>query len=170
MMRAHHLILGYRGTLNNELITSILQLTESKLKEMQLPFRKKKAIVNILIECLQNTLYHSEHTEEDRKHGNHCIFLLGKRDGHFFIQIGNYVSTENVVHLKAKLDYMGTLQADEIHKLYMEVLDKGHISEKGGAGLGILRVMKDSGGNVKYDFFTVEAGRSFFSMEVQVNE
>lgn len=29
--------------------------------------------------------------------------------------------------------------------MYLEVLDNGSISEKGGAGLGILRVMKDSG-------------------------
>lgn len=87
-MKTHHLIFGYRGNLTNELITSILQLADSKLKELKAPFKKKKAIINILIECLQNILYHSEASQDTDFQGHQCIFLLGKTDEKFFIQIG----------------------------------------------------------------------------------
>lgn len=167
-MRTHHLIFGYRGTLTNELITSILQLADVKLKELKAPFKKKKAIINILIECLQNILYHSEATQEAGLLGPQCIFLLGKTDEKFFIQIGNYVQNGVKSLLKSKLDYMNTLQQDEIHNLYLEVLDKGQISEKGGAGLGILRILKDSGQQVDYEFFPVDDASSFFCMEINV--
>lgn len=169
MMRSHHLIFGYRGTLTNELITSLLQLSDSKLKELQTPFRKKKSIINILIECLQNILYHSETFQDGIFSGHHCLFLLGKREQDYFIQIGNYVENTHMEALKSKLDYFNTLNSDQIHRLYLEVLEKGHLSEKGGAGLGILRVMKDSGSKIEYTFEPVDESKSFYGMEIKIN-
>jgi hypothetical protein len=170
MMRAHHLIFGYRGTLTNDLITSLLQLSDSKLKELKTPFKRKKSIINILIECLQNILYHSEAFQDGIYNGHHCLFLLGKREEDFFIQIGNFIENKQVADLKSKIDYLNTLESKEIHRMYLEVLDKGAISEKGGAGLGILRVMKDSGSKIEYAFQDVDAGRSFYCMEIVVRE
>lgn len=168
-MRSHQLIFGYRGAMSNELITSILQLTETKLKEMEVPFKKKKAIVNILIECLQNILYHSDKSAVDEDVASPCIFLIGKRDGEIFVQIGNFVKKHLVSELKAKLEYFNSLDAEEIHNLYMEVLDRGQISDKGGAGLGILRVIKDSGNQIIHDFLVVEPEKIFFSMEIKIS-
>jgi hypothetical protein len=170
LMRAHHLIFGYRGTLSNELITSILNLSEIKLKDLQTPFKKKKSIINILIECLQNILYHSETFSDGLFSGHHCIFLIGKREGEFFIQIGNYVEKSQVPDLKAKLDYVNSLQPEGVHSLYLEILDKGQISAKGGAGLGILRVVKDSGKQIKYEFQPIDNQKAFFCMEIKVDE
>lgn len=169
MMRNHHLIFGYRGAMSNELITSILQLTETKLKEMDLPFKKKKSIINILIECLQNILYHSDKSAVDQEVQSPCIFLIGRREDEIFIQIGNYIQHQVVKELKAKLEYLNSLAPEELHHLYMEVLDKGQISDKGGAGLGILRVIKDSGNQIAFDFMKVESDRTFFSMEIKIS-
>jgi len=170
LMRAHHLIFGYRGTLSNELITSILNLSETKLKDLQTPFKKKKSIINILIECLQNILYHSETFSDGVFSGHHCIFLIGKREGEFFIQIGNYIEKGQVTNLKAKLDYVNSLQPEEVHRLYLEILDKGQISAKGGAGLGILRVVKDSKREIEYDFQSIDTQKAFFCMEIKIDE
>jgi hypothetical protein len=109
MMRTHHLIFGYRGTLTNDLITSLLQLSDSKLKELKTPFRKKKSIINILIECLQNILYHSESFHDGLFSGHHCLFLLGKRESDYFIQIGNFIDNTQMTDLRSKLDYLNTL-------------------------------------------------------------
>jgi hypothetical protein len=169
MMRERQLIFGYRGAMSNELITSILQLIETKLKEMHLPFKKKKAIINILIECLQNILYHSDKSAVDLDVSSPCIFLIGKREGEFFIQIGNFIQNGLVKELKAKLEYLNSLDAEALHNLYMEVLDNGQISEKGGAGLGILRVIKDSGNQIAFDFMNIESNKVFFSMEIKIS-
>ena len=170
MMRSHHLIFGYRGTLSNELITSILNLSDTKLKDLQTPFKKKKSIVNILIECLQNILYHSETFSDGMFSGHHCIFLIGKREEEFFIQVGNYIDVNQVPDLRTKLEYVNSLRRDEVHKLYLEILDKGNISDKGGAGLGILRVVKDSGHQIGFDFQTIDNHKSFFCMEIKISE
>lgn len=170
MMRTHHLIFGYRGTLTNELITSILQLSESKLKELHVSFRKKKSIINILIECLQNVLYHSNEWDENGLIGKHCIFLIGNRNGEYFVQLGNFIENPQIEALKAKLEYLNTLQKPEVHQLYLDVLEKGQLSEKGGAGLGILRIMKDSGQKIDFAFQKVDANRSFYCMEIKIGD
>jgi hypothetical protein len=170
MMRNHQLIFGYRGTLNNELITSILNLSETKLKDLKTPFKKKKSIINILIECLQNILYHSETFSEEFFSGHHCIFLIGRREAEFFIQIGNYIAPRQIPDLKSKLEYVNSLEKEQVHSLYLEILDKGEISNKGGAGLGILRVLKDSGSKLDFNFQEIEENRSFFSMEIKVKD
>lgn len=165
MMGTRHLIFGYKGTLTNELVTAILQLSDTKLKELKASFKIKKAVINILIECLQNVLYHAESTESG---GNHCIFLLGQTNDRIYVRIGNYVQKENESHLKSRLDSMNALEAEEIHNRYLEVLDQGQISAKGGAGLGILRILKDSGQPVSYEFHPVDDSKSFFCLEVNV--
>ena len=170
MMRTHHLIFGYRGTLTNDLITSLLQLSDSKLKELKTPFRKKKSIINILIECLQNILYHSETFHDGLFSGHHCLFLLGKRESDYFIQIGNFIDNTQMTDLRSKLDYLNTLDSKQIHKMYLEVLENGTISDKGGAGLGILRVMKDSGSKIQYAVQSIDKTRSFYCMEIVISE
>jgi hypothetical protein len=72
--------------------------------------------------------------------------------------------------LRSKLDYLNTLDSKQIHKMYLEVLDNGSISDKGGAGLGILRVMKDSGSKIQYAFQSVDKTRSFYCMEIVISE
>lgn len=170
MMRTHHLIFGYRGSLTNELISSILHLSESKLKDLATPFKKKKSIINIMIECLQNILYHGESLEENGVNGHQCIFLMGRRANEYFIQFGNYIDNGQVSELKTKLNYLNSLDQQDIHQLYLEILDKGEISDKGGAGLGILRVIKDSGKNIDFAFHPLDSKRTFYCMEIKVSD
>lgn len=167
-MGVRHLIFGYKGTLTNELVTAILQLSDAKLKELKASFKLKKSVVNILIECLQNVLYHSETAGEHANAGSHCIFLLGKTEDRVYIRIGNYIRIAQQDYLKTRLDSMNSLGQEEIHNLYLDVLDQGQISPKGGAGLGLLRILKDSGQPVTYEFHPVDDSKSFFCLEVNV--
>jgi hypothetical protein len=68
------------------------------------------------------------------------------------------------------LEYVNSLEKEQVHSLYLEILDKGEISNKGGAGLGILRVLKDSGSKLDFNFQEIEENRSFFSMEIKVKD
>jgi hypothetical protein len=169
MMRSHHLIFGYRGFLTNELIASILTLTESKLRDLPGPFKKKKSIINIIIEGLQNILYHGEAVEENGVLGHHCIFLMGQRTNEYFIQFGNFISNSHVSALSKKLSYFNSLKQDQVQKLYLDILEKGEITDKGGAGLGILRVIRDSGRTMDFSFVPVDERQSFFCMEIKIS-
>ncbi len=169
MMRTHHLIFGYRGFLTNDLISSILTLTESRLKDLPAPFKKKKSIINIIIEGLQNILYHGESVEENGIMGHHCIFLMGQRTNEYFIQFGNFISNSEVAALRSKLSYFNSLKQEQVQQLYLDILDKGDVSDKGGAGLGILRVIRDSDRTMDFTFIPVDERQSFYCMEIKIS-
>ena len=51
------ILLSFKGVVTPDLLTSILQIIESKLTEMEEEPKIKRKVFNVLVECLQN-LYH----------------------------------------------------------------------------------------------------------------
>lgn len=165
MMQQNHLIVSYNGSLDGELIAALLQLSDAKLKEQQLATRKKKNIINILIECLQNIFYHSESEIASLKE---CILMLGRDNDSYYIYTGNYLRTEKALQLKTKLDKINPLSKEELHELYLATLDSGQLSAKGGAGLGMLRIIRESGQKLEYTIHPANAEYSFFSLQIKI--
>ncbi|HRP59180.1 MAG TPA: DUF6272 family protein, partial [Vicingus sp.] len=62
MMEDGNIMLSFKGEVTSDLLTSILQIMESKMETLDEPPKIKKKVYNILVECLQN-LYH--HIDED---------------------------------------------------------------------------------------------------------
>jgi hypothetical protein len=56
-MEQDSIMLSFKGNVTSELLTSILQIMESKMEKLNEPNRIKKKVYNILVEELQN-LYH----------------------------------------------------------------------------------------------------------------
>ena len=170
-MGNHQLIFGYRGSLSNDLVSALIQMADSKLKELETPFRKKKAIINILIEGLQNSLFHSIEGQKSLGNGHICLFLLGKREGEYFIRIGNFIESSKKEVLSAKIDKLNSMDAEQIQQTYLDVLDQGALSDKGGAGLGFLRIIRDSGNKIAYSFEPADDNQQmFYSMEILVSD
>lgn len=167
-MGNHQLIFGYRGSLSNDLISALIQLVDSKLKELEAPFRQKKSVINILIEGLQNSLFHA--IENHNQKHQECVFLLNRKGKSFVIRIGNYISADKESILKKKIEELNQLDADQIQQKYLDVLDHGQLSDKGGAGLGFLRMIRDSGNKIGYSFDAPDGEQVFYSIEILVSE
>jgi len=163
-MGNHHLIFGYRGTLSNDLISAIIQLADSKLKELEAPFRQKKSVINIMIEGLQNSLFHAIETGTEKSH--ECVFLLSRKEKDFLIRMGNFIESIKEQELRNKIDELNSLDSDEIQQRYLDVLDHGQLSDKGGAGLGFLRMLRDSGNPIGYSFEASNGKQVFYSIDV----
>lgn len=168
-MKDRNSILSYSGSLNGELIASLLQLVENKLKEEGISRKPKRNLINILIECLQNIFYHSERIEDERSEKGHCLFVLGKEADAYFIRAGNYIQNNKVPSLQGKLQKIEPMSSTELHSYYLEVLDRGEISPKGGAGLGVIKIYREANQNVEYDFEEIDKDYTFFSMQVVVD-
>ena len=59
-MEESNIMLSFKGEVTSDLLTSILQIMESKMEVLDEPPKIKKKVYNILVECLQN-LYHHMH-------------------------------------------------------------------------------------------------------------
>lgn len=167
-MERNNIMLSFKGDITSELLTSILQIMESKLENLQEEPKIKKKVYNVLVECLQNLYHHMDEQQSSSSHIRAAIFMIGKVDSQYNIITGNYIVNNNVSPLKAKLDHINTLNKDELKDYYKQVLDNGMMSDKGGGGLGMIDIARKTGQKLNYNFMPVNDQLSFFTLNIKI--
>lgn len=166
-MHDDEIILSFNGGFTSDLLTSLIQVAESKLEKINTEPKIKKKILNVLVECLQN-VYH--HLDEDSVHhiDNSAILMIGREKDDYVIMTGNHLATDKVENLKQRIDTINLMSKDEIKELYRDILNNEQISDKGGAGLGMVDMVRKSGQKLDYDFTLVNETHSFYSLKVRI--
>lgn len=168
-MQSKNIVLAYKGNVSEEIFNSLLQMAESKLGKIELSSKLRKKVFNILVEILQNIFHHFDGNDVDNQELLSILFLLSKNESEYQIITGNHILLSKVDDLKAKIDAINALTETELKSVYRNTLYKGGISDKGGAGLGILDIARRSGEKIKYNFKKVNDNYSFFSLEVKIS-
>ena len=57
-MEESNILLSFKGEITSDLLTSILQIMESKLENFAEKSKTKKKVYHVLVECLQNLYHH----------------------------------------------------------------------------------------------------------------
>ncbi|MDB4533351.1 SiaB family protein kinase [Vicingaceae bacterium] len=168
-MEKGNIMLSFKGEVTSDLLTSILQIMESKMETLEEPPKIKKKVYNILVECLQN-LYH--HLDDDdfktRINEKSALFMIRKMDGEYSIMTGNFIASENVEMMQGRLDRINEMDKDQLKVYYKEVLNNGEMSAKGGGGLGMIDIARKSGKKLEYNFDRIDDEYSFFSLNIKV--
>ena len=127
-MERNNIMLSFKGDITSELLTSILQIMESKLDNLQEEPKIKKKVYNVLVECLQNLYHHMDEVAPEQNDViRSAIFMIGKLDNQYNIVTGNYIKKENVEGLKKRLEDINLLSKEELKEYYKEVLNNGEI-------------------------------------------
>ncbi len=170
-MERNNILLSFKGDITSELLTSILQIMESKMDNMQEEPKTKKKVYNVLVECLQNLYHHMDDAAADvgEKHRS-AIFMIGKADFKYNIITGNYILNENVSGLKKRLDDVNALSREELKDYYKQILNNGEMSLKGGGGLGMIDIARKTGEKLGYDFMPIDDKLSFFSLNIKISQ
>ena len=168
-MEKGKIILSFKGEVTSSLLSSILQMLESKLDRIGEEPRVKKKVYNVLIECLQNLYHHNDGAIKDSFNFDKrsSIFLLGKDENSVYrIITGNYILNKNVGQFKQHLEKINSLNKEELKSLYLETLSNDEFSEKGGGGLGMIDIARKSGHKLDFEFINVDEEYAFFTMIV----
>jgi hypothetical protein len=168
-MEKGNIMLSFKGEVTSDLLTSILQIMESKMETLEEPPKIKKKVYNILVECLQN-LYH--HLDDDdfktKTNEKSALFMIRKLDGEYSIMTGNFIASENVEMMQGRLDKINLMDKAALKVYYKEVLNNGEMSAKGGGGLGMIDIARKSGKKLEYNFDRIDDEYSFFSLNIKV--
>ena len=170
-MEESNILLSFKGEITSDLLTSILQIMESKLDNFEEKSRTKKKVYNVLVECLQNLYHHVDEVTavDDRtKRARTAIFMIGKDDENYNIMTGNYILSENIDPLTTKMDKVNSMSVDELKILYKEILNNDQYSAKGGGGLGLVDIARRTGQKLGYSFKEIDDEYSFFSLDIKV--
>jgi Family of unknown function (DUF6272) len=148
-----NLALLYDGSINDDITDKIIALSEYNITHYKELKKSKKRVSFLMAECFQNIIRHGEKMQVDKVRGGEPGFFLTRNfDNAFFITSGNIIKNERIVKLKGQLDKLNKLSRDEIKELFRKVLEDGEISDKGGAGLGLIDMARRSGQKFDYIF------------------
>jgi len=158
------ILLVHKGDFSHESILSILNIIQKNLREEIKKSGAFRKIYHILVELIQNIGRHC-YKEEGIKEG---IFLLGKTGSNFIINTGNYIENDKVKGLKEKLDSLAKLDEAELKAIYRKTLVEGRLSDKGGAGIGMIDIFKTSQAPLQYAFTPFDEKKTFYAVSVTV--
>lgn len=159
------IILFYQGRFDTKSTKSVLHLAERNINSMLEDPAIKRKVFNVLVECLQNVIKHGERIEDpDPSKLNTPVLMIGREDQHYIIASGNAMFTKNIESLKSRIDKINNLDKEGLKDLYKQIMRNNDVSEKGGAGLGLVDMARKSGGQLDYHFDTIDQQFTFFTL------
>lgn len=169
-VREQNIILVYEGEFTQEITKSVLAMAERNMDSMGEESGIKRKVFNVMVECLQNVVKHSEEQASPRTSTNAAIFLLGKNDDSYVIASGNPVSNDIILPLKEKLDKINNLDKEGLKQLYKDIIkNESGLTDKGGAGLGFVDMARKSGHELEFSFEELDDKSSFFCLKTTVS-
>ena len=171
-MEDENIILSFKGSFSEELLTSILHIVESKMDSMGVPNPKKKRVFNVLVECFQNLYHHIEIFGEEealKKQQKSALIMVKYQNEKFTITTGNFLTQEGIPELKEKLDQINTMDREDLRDLYRTKLEQDGRTEKGTAGLGLIDIARKSKNKLEYEIIDVTESIGFFCLNVVID-
>jgi len=157
----------YRGFFTHNITKKILSLADLNIQK-SVPFSTiQKRIYYIMVEGLQNISRHQDELSEgnDKYPG---IFAIQKQKNRYYVTTGNLVLNARIPDLKQKINKINSLDKEELKKFHKDILKSGVISDKGGAGLGLIEMARKSGNKLVSSFELINEEYSYFYLQTQV--
>ena len=165
IMSENKILLTYHGEFTDEITNALLQMVKRDTRQNNTEIAIRKKIYKIMVECLENICRHADVAEKGSKK---AIFLLAKKDEHYFITTGNFIYEKEADGLMKKLDSINAMDKNQLREKYREVIKSVNVTEKGDIGLGLIDIAIKSENKLDYDFKPVEDNISFYMLEVKI--
>ncbi|MEN8247436.1 MAG: SiaB family protein kinase [Bacteroidota bacterium] len=167
----NNIMLVYEGEVTQEVTKAFTSLTQKRLEgdeETNLPIKKR--VYHVMVECLQNIGKHCDHIDSGLpvSPGNGIFMVIKTSDG-FNVITGNPIANTKVEGIREMLDKVNVMNREEIKAYYKEKILASRISEKGGAGLGFIDIVKKTGNRIDYHFVKINDKTSFFIVKTHIN-
>lgn len=160
-MKTNEISLVYEGEVTQEITKTFTSLTEKSLSKSAESNAVQKKVFNVMVECLQNISKHADSlTDEDEERRG--IVMVSKGDDSYNIITGNIIKNERVAGLQESLELINSLDKAGLSTLFKQQIKESTISEKGGAGLGLIDIAKKTGSKLTYQFKELNEQVSFF--------
>ena len=159
--------LVYEGEFNHQITKMFTSMAERDMDKTNEEKTVKRRVFHVMVECLQNMTKHSGEFGEDSRIGS-GMFIVGKKDEAYYIITANRVENDKIDDLKNSIDGLNKLNKEELTALYKKQIKDGTLSEKGGAGLGLIDIARKTGQKLDYQFIPLDNEYYFFLLKIKV--
>jgi hypothetical protein len=164
-MMKEHLLFVYRGVVTTENCVPLLMLLEKEMENSEFGFVGRKRLFMFVLESLQNVSKHSIESQ----HAHMSLVVYSKTDSGYTVTTGNVLPTSSLKDLKVKLEEINDIDTKDIRNVYRQMLSSAELTDKGGAGLGLIEMAKKSGNKLDYDFVELDKEFSYFILSKTVD-
>jgi hypothetical protein len=161
-MKTNEINLVYEGEVTQEITKTFTSLTEKSLAKSAESNQVQRKVFNVMVECLQNISKHADSMNEEGEEERRGIVMVSKSADSYSIITGNIIKNEKIAVLQSNLEQVNALNKDGLSDLYKKQIKEGRISDKGGAGLGLIDIAKKTGSKLSYQFKSLSENLSFF--------
>lgn len=165
-MQDENFILSYKGQVGFVQINSLLKIIEDRLQTAETNPRTRKKVYNIATECYQNLSHHLE--KHSQKIGTKGLAIFEAYEDKYVIATGNYVFKESEMKIREKIDYINSLDKEQLRDYHRKMLANENFSDKGTAGLGFIDIARKTEGNIRYEFHHLNNDLAFFTLRVEI--
>lgn len=167
-LSAPHILYFYQGIIDETITDKLTEVAEKHFQENETPLERRKKFMLIMVECVQNVFHHQLKPKDGVAFFESGILVTYNDDYNYRIVSGNYVKKDVVENLKSRIDDLNLMSAEQLRTYYQEALSKAELSEKGGAGLGILDMARKSRMPLEYQFLSIDNEYSFFNLAISI--
>jgi hypothetical protein len=153
VLQKDDLCLSYSGVFSDTMTDKIIDLSSVYLEQNPELNSLRKRTSFLVTECFQNVVRHgssSNSTQSDSL--SFGSFLIRFRENKCFIASKNEVPHAQVDNLQQKIQEINSHDKNELKALYKNILTEGRVSEKGGAGLGLIEMARKTDNKLHYCF------------------
>lgn len=165
------ILLSHEGQLEFDAINDMLNHLKFKLNELEPEMNIRRRIYSIMVECLENIYKHacSKKNEFFANETPKPKFEIKITGSEYLLQSSNLVSKSDKDLITKRIELINTLNRRELSRYYKEKISVASISDKGGAGLGLIEIARNSN-RIQYDFKQVSSESWYFELSAFVEK
>ena len=167
---AKEIIIAFEGNVTHQVMKAVTSVVEDKLDEDDEGEAIQRKVYHIMVECLQNINRHAVpfYSTENDYPGRGAI-LVTKKDDYYAVKTVNLIKIKHAKELESFLNLINPLPEDALNEMYKSQLTTGHLSDKGGAGLGFIDIRRKVGSKFEFEFVEHDGETSFFVFKVIIS-
>ncbi|NVK66186.1 MAG: hypothetical protein HWE22_16465 [Flavobacteriales bacterium] len=166
MRKGQNVLVSHFGVFSQNLVSSLTESVENLIVSIGDKRIVIKRMFSILIEGLQNLRLHGELDSQGVQSG---FLILSNDDQHYNLILSNIIKNKDIHTISSYIDKINSCTKEELKQKYTSVLSNEFISEKGGAGLGLITTRIKSGNPLEFEILTLSEEQSLFVLKITLD-
>ncbi|TAF64461.1 MAG: hypothetical protein EAZ55_11540 [Cytophagales bacterium] len=160
--------LVYLGEFNQEITRMFTSMAEEDMDKNNEQTKIKRKVYHVMVETLQNMSKHSDELANLNEVGR-GLFMIGRKEDSYYIITSNKIHIDKKESLNGALVKVNLATNEELKEMYKKQIKEGSLSDKGGAGLGLIDIARKTNERLDYHFIPYDDNYYFFILKVEIN-
>jgi anti-sigma regulatory factor (Ser/Thr protein kinase) len=161
----------YRGPFLEKFTNTFLDISQGTGNQVQTDSGLGKKMSFVIVECFQNILKHAENRESiGHLMEDEGMFSFKNIEGAFVLNSINVVNNPEAEKIETLVSRVNSLNEEDLKQYYLENLKNNTISERGGAGLGLIELARKSKQKIHYKIEDLSNGYSHFHQQITLKK